>query len=397
MNTRRFLVVSTAACLPAACWCAPAHDVTAQVAARASGPTQAEVVRHYARLVSASYSDALAAARQMQQAIAALLAAPSPATLGAARDAWRAAREPYGQTEAFRFYAGPIDDGHGPEERLNAWPVDESYLDYVLGKPGAGLVNDPGFALSKANLAKFNERGGEENVCTGWHAIEFLLWGQDRSETGPGDRPHLDYVDGETPNAARRRRCLGLITELLIDDLSTLVEAWAPGRRNYRAHFERGGRESLRKIIVGLGSLSRGELAGERLDVPLHSQDQEDEQSCFSDNTHRDIVNNVLGIQNVWLGRLARLDGSLLQGPSLQDLVAAVNPALAERTTAQVSTSLAAAQALQPPFDREIIGGKAAPGRQRVEDIIQSLIAQSKLLVDAAAALGITRLTLVQP
>ena len=132
------------------------------------------------------------------------MAAPSQATLDAARKSWLAAREFYGQTEAFRFYGGPIDGDNGPEGRMNGWPMDESYVDYVEGKPNAGFINNPKFKLSKASLAKANEHGGEENISTGWHAIEFLLWGQDLSETGPGDRPFDDYVKGKGRNAERR-------------------------------------------------------------------------------------------------------------------------------------------------------------------------------------------------
>lgn len=370
----------------------------AQSAAPSAPPTPAAVAAHYGALVHAAYEDTLAAAKEMQAAIDAFLAAPSADTLAAARKSWLAARESYGQTEAFRFYGGPIDDDKGPEGRINAWPLDESYVDAVRGKPGSGLINDPKFRITKADLGRANERGGEENVSTGWHAIEFLLWGQDFSETGPGERSFEDFVDGKAPNADRRRLYLKTVTGLLVDDLGFLVKSWAPGQRgNYRAKFDKGGRESIRRIIVGLGSLSRGELAGERMEVALSSQDQEDEHSCFSDNTHRDIVTNVLGIQNVWLGRYQRRDGSLLQGPGLRDLVQEKDAALAERTTAQLAESLAGAEAIQAPFDREIVGGKDAPGRQRVQKTVRSLVAQSNLLVEAARAVGIARLTLVQP
>ncbi|MDR2330776.1 MAG: iron-regulated protein, partial [Comamonas sp.] len=253
---------------------APAFAQTA--AAKASKLDARAVAVGYSELVYANYSDSLASARDMQKAIAALLAAPSKDTLAAARKSWIDAREFYGQTEAFRFYGGPIDDENGPEGQINAWPMDESYVDYVEGKPNAGFINDPKFKITKANLAKQNERGGEENIATGWHAIEFLLWGQDLSETGPGDRSFEDYVDGKRPHADRRRLYLKVVTELLIDDLASVTKAWAPGQKNYRAQFDKGGVESVRKIIVGLGSLSRGELAGERMEVPLNSQDQED-------------------------------------------------------------------------------------------------------------------------
>ena len=358
----------------------------------------AGVVRHYATLVHASYSDSLAAALAMQQAITAFLAQPSAATLKAARTAWLDAREWYGQTEAFRFYAGPVDDGKGPEQRMNTWPVDESYIDYVRDRPDSGLINNPKAPLTKAALAAANIRGGLENVSTGWHAIEFLLWGQDLSETGPGDRPFEDYVDGKGLHADRRRQYLAAVTGLLVDDLRYLIAAWAPdAKANYRAKFVRGGIESVRRIVIGIGALSRAELAGERMEVALNTQDQEDEQSCFSDNTHRDIVNNALGIENVWLGRFRRRDGSLLQGPSLRDLVAAKDAAQAERTTRQIATSIAAAQAIHPPFDREIIGSRSAPGPMRVRATIDSVLAQARELGAAANAIGITRLNMVKP
>jgi len=349
--------------------------------------TPASVATHYAALVHANYSDTLSAAQDMQAAIAAFVAAPSADGLATARKAWLQAREFYGQTEAFRFYGGPIDDDKGPEGQINAWPLDEAYVDYVQGKPKAGLINNPQFKITKANLAKFNERGGEENISSGWHAVEFLLWGQDLSETGPGNRSFEDYVDGKTPNAERRRQFLTVATALLVDDLASVTKAWAPGQKNYRARFEKGGKESVRKIIVGLGSLSRGELAGERMEVALNSQDQEDEHSCFSDNTHRDIVTNALGIQNVWLGQYKKRDGSLLQGPSVRDLVAASKTDLAEKTSAQLASSLAAAESIPAPFDRAI--AKGAAGRPAVEKTIASLVEQSKLLVESASAVGI--------
>jgi putative iron-regulated protein len=356
------------------------------------------VLAQYAEIVHASYDDTLQSAKVMQKAIDAFLAQPSAESQQAARKAWLDAREFYGQTEAFRFYGGPIDGENGPEPRMNSWPMDESYVDYVEGRADSGLINNPRFIINRANVIGQNERGGEENIASGWHAIEFLLWGQDLSESGPGNRSYTDYVDGKMPNADRRRQYLKVVTDLLVDDLTAVAREWKAGRKsNFRAQFEKGGAESVRKIFVGLGSLSRGELAGERMEVALASQDQEDEQSCFSDNTHRDIVNGTLGIENVWLARYNRADGTVLQGPSLRDLVAKQDAALAVRTTQQIAKSVALAKAIQPPFDREIIGGRDAPGRQRVQATIDSLTQQSKDLVEAAAALGITKLNLTQP
>ena len=356
-----------------------------------------QVVRHHARLVHAAYEDSWQAALRLQRVVKAFAASPSEEGLSQARQAWLDAREWYGLTEAFRFYGGPVDDERGPEGRLNAWPLDEAYIDGVKGRMQAGLIQNPKFRITKAQLSAFNERGGEENIATVWHAIEFLLWGQDISAEGPGARPAADFIDGQRAHADRRRQYLLVVTDLLVDDLQSLVRAWAPDARNYRQRFEQGGMESVRKMIVGMGSLSRGELAGERLEVALNTQDQEDEHSCFSDNTHRDVVGNAQGILQVWTGHASRLDGSALQGPSLHQLLSAKDPALAEQVQLQLTQSVRLAQAIQAPFDREIVGGKAAPGRLRIQATVDSLVSQSRLLVAAANRLGIQRLTLVKP
>ena len=384
--------------VPVAAQTAGAASTATAPTAQASTVNNNAVAAHYAHLVHTNYADTLASAQTLRTAIQAFTAQPSVETLAQARKTWLAAREFYGQTEAFRFYGGPVDNDNGPEGRINAWPMDESFVDSVDGKPNSGLVNNRKFVINKKNLSAQNERGGEENIATGWHAIEFFLWGQDLSETGPGNRNFEDFVDGKAPNADRRRQYLNVVTDLLIDDLGTLVKAWAPdAKNNYRARFAKGGQESVRKMLVGLGSLSRGELAGERLEVAVNSQDQEDEHSCFSDNTHRDAVTNAQGIQNVWLGQYKQANGTVLMGPSLRDLVAAKDAALADKTSKQIAASVAAAEGIQAPFDREIIGGKDAPGRQRIQKTIDSLTQQSKDLVAAANAIGITKLTLVQP
>ena len=384
--------------VPVAAQTAGAASTATAPTAQASTVNNNAVAAHYAHLVHTNYADTLASAQTLRTAIQAFTAQPSVETLAQARKTWLAAREFYGQTEAFRFYGGPVDNDNGPEGRINAWPMDESFVDSVDGKPNSGLVNNRKFVINKKNLSAQNERGGEENIATGWHAIEFFLWGQDLSETGPGNRNFEDFVDGKAPNADRRRQYLNVVTDLLIDDLGTLVKAWAhDAKNNYRARFAKGGQESVRKMLVGLGSLSRGELAGERLEVAVNSQDQEDEHSCFSDNTHRDAVTNAQGIQNVWLGQYKQANGTVLMGPSLRDLVAAKDAALADKTSKQIAASVAAAEGIQAPFDREIIGGKDAPGRQRIQKTIDSLTQQSKDLVAAANAIGITKLTLVQP
>ncbi|XZG70654.1 imelysin family protein [Chitinibacteraceae bacterium HSL-7] len=351
--------------------------------------TEQAVLDHYGELVYASYSDSVASARALQSAVHAFTKAPSQAGLDAARKAWLDAREWYGQTEAFRFYGGPIDSDTGPEGFINAWPLDEAYIDYVEGDAKAGIINSKS-ALTAKKLRALNERGGEENIATGWHAIEFLLWGQDLSDSSAGNRPVSDFTSAK--NADRRRQYLVIVTDMLVADLDRVAHQWTPGAKNYRAQFTRGGQASIQKMLTALGTLSRGELAGERIEVAMDTQAQEDEHSCFSDNTHRDIVNNARGIQNVWEGRFTARNGKVVEGASLKDLVAAKDEAVAKQTSMHIAASVAAAEAIPAPFDRAIVGDDSAEGRQKIQATVDALKQQTGDLVEAAKALGITKL-----
>ncbi|HVK93703.1 MAG TPA: imelysin family protein [Noviherbaspirillum sp.] len=362
--------------------------------ASAQAADTAAVLNNYANIVHATYADTLQSAQTLQKAVNDFIASPSAAGLEAARSAWLAAREPYGQTEAFRFYGGPIDDAKDIEGRLNAWPLDEAYIDYVKSKPASGIINNPKAPLTIDRLIKLNARGGEANVATGYHAVEFLLWGQDFNPKGPGDRSYTDFVDGQGKNADRRRHYLKLVTDQVVADVQTLADQWAEGKTNYRAKLLKEQPEAaLRKVLTGLAVLSSAELSGERMQVALDNQDQEDEHSCFSDNTHRDIVTNALGMRNIVLGEYKRIDGSSVKGAGIKDLVADKDAKLADRLAADFSASVAAAETIQAPFDQELIGDKNAPGRKRVEATIAALKKQTKTLVEAARVLGIKKMS----
>jgi putative iron-regulated protein len=344
--------------------------------------------------VSASYRDASSGAQSINAAAEALAESPSAVTLSAAQRAWIDAREPYLQTEVYRFYNGPIDDDDGPEVLINAWPLDEGHIDYVQGDPNAGIINDTSRPLTAASLMAANQVPGETNVATGYHAIEFLLWGQDSNPSGPGQRSFADYTPGAAVgNAERRGSYLTTTSTLLVGHLQQLVDAWAPNRAdNYRAALEsRPPAEALGLILSGMIILSGFELANERLSAALDAQDQEEEHSCFSDNTHRDMVQNVRGIQNVWLGSYSPVQGAAISGTGVREVIAARDMALADEITAQIARSLQLAEALQPPFDREIAADNAA-GNARVDALIESLNDQEELLEGAFALYGLNRI-----
>ncbi len=351
-----------------------------------------QVVSTYADIVLAGYEDSHEKAEALQAAINALVSNPSAVTLQAAKDAWLAAREPYGQTEAFRFAGGPIDDTDGPEGALNAWPLDESYVDYVSGNDAAGIINDPVThpTITAEYLTTLNEVGGETNISIGYHAIEFLLWGQDQSTSGPGARPYTDYVVGGTAaNQARRGQYLQACAELLVEHLHELVHEWEEGG-SFRSSFTGMSSDAaLTNILTGIGTLSKSELAGERIFTALDNQDQEDEHSCFSDNTHRDIVTNAKGIYNVIHGTYVRTDGTTVSGTSLLDLLNEENASLSDELTALSEVAISKAEAIPNPFD-QAIQNETTGGSGPVMQTVNALREQGDKIAEAAAALGLT-------
>ncbi|MCF5044181.1 peptidase [Pseudomonas sp. PA-7-1E] len=401
-----------------------AASTTAPAAAPAGQVDEAAakaVVAHYADMVFAVYSDAESTAKTLQTAIDTFLANPNDETLKAARTAWIAARVPYLQSEVFRFGNTIIDDWEG---QVNAWPLDEGLIDYVdksyehaLGNPGANaniIANNEIQVgedkvdvkeITPEKLASLNELGGSEaNVATGYHAIEFLLWGQDLNGTGPGagNRPASDYMTGDGATGGhneRRRTYLRAVTQLLVSDLQEMVGNWKPNvEDNYRATLEsEPATDGLRKMLFGMGSLSLGELAGERMKVSLEANSPEDEQDCFSDNTHYSHFYDAKGIRNVYLGEYTRVDGTKMTGASLSSLVAKADPAADAALKADLAATEAKIQVMVDHANNgehydQLIAADNEKGNQIVRDSIAALVKQTGSIEAAAGKLGISDL-----
>jgi putative iron-regulated protein len=345
----------------------------------------------YGELVHRNYVAAYEAAVDLQTAVTRFVAEPNEVSLAAARAAWLASRPSYGQSEAFRFYGGPIDAGKqddslaptGIEGLLNAWPLNEAFIDYVRGSPDAGLIADEAVPITRAMLVRKNARDDEADVTTGYHAIEFLLWGQDLDADGPGQRKADDFVgDGR---AARRRTYLTVVTDLLVDNLRTLVDAWAPGQHNYRALTTGMSPATVVKnMLMGIATLSGFEMASERLATALDSGSQEDEQSCFSDSTDVDILANAIGVANVYFGEYGDYHGA-----GLNELVAAANPDLGRALEERIRETVELARGVDRPFDRTLASPPGSAARAKVEALIKSLQIQADLIKYAASALGV--------
>ncbi len=381
---------------------------------------QQQVVAHYAELAHAVYSDSLSSAQILQQASQKLINQPSTENLAAAKQAWKDARRFYQQSEVFRFGNPIVDDWEG---QLNAWPLDEGLIDYVaadyqyeLGNPGATAnivantslkVGEQSIDLSEITpelLASLNELAGSEaNVATGYHAVEFLLWGQDLhgSQPGAGERPYTDYVSGEgctNGHCERRAQYLAAVTQLLVEDLGYMSEQWKQGGGYQSQLLAEPSEQALRRMMFGMGSLSLGELAGERMKVALEANSTEDEHDCFSDNTHNSHFYNNQGISNVYFGSFERLDGSTLTGPSLADLVKQKDPSVAkvnqqkfDESMAETAKLVVSAEQNGVYFD-QLIAADNTQGHALINGAILALVEQTRAIEHSAKVLGIENL-----
>jgi putative iron-regulated protein len=388
-------------------------------AAFAAGPSDDDkraVLKTYADIAEGAYADALSSARDLQVAVSGLIHSPGEATLRTARDAWLAARPSYQQTEVYRFGNRIVDEWEG---KVNAWPLDEGLIDYVSKDYAAAKSKNPLYAanvvanrrivlgarvvdastLSKAFLSEtLHEFGKEEaNVATGYHAIEFLLWGQDLNGTGPGagNRAWTDFSVSECTNGNcdRRAEYLRVATELLVDDLAFMAAQWTSGGAA-RVVLTKDPAAGLAAMLRGMGSLSYGELAGERMKLGLMLHDPEEEHDCFSDNTHNSHYYNAVGIRNVYHGRYVRRDGSVVFGPSLSSLVARTDRALDKEVSSRLEeteTAMIALKRRAETIERydQMIGRNNAAGNAVVQAAIDRLSAQTRAFEKVVARLGL--------
>ncbi|HEX2020977.1 MAG TPA: imelysin family protein, partial [Aurantimonas sp.] len=306
-----------------------------------------------------------------------------------------------------------------------AWPLDEGLIDYVDASYGgesdqnslytANIIANPqisvaGETVDAATITpallqdELQEAGGvEANVATGYHAIEFLLWGQDLNgtEAGAGDRPFTDYAAGEdctNGNCDRRAEYLDAATDLLVADLQEMVGNWEEdgAARKVLADDPEAG---ISTILTGMGSLSYGELAGERMKLGLLLHDPEEEHDCFSDNTHNSHLYDAVGIRNVYTGRYERRDGTVVEGPSVSELVAAKEEAIDAELRADLDATvdamrqIAAAAEAGEAYDQQIGEGNAE-GNARVQAAIDALVKQTRTIERAVAALDLGSVTI---
>ncbi|CAA9199504.1 imelysin family protein [Flavobacterium collinsii] len=356
--------------------------------------TKKQVIENYANIAYANYKKAYDDAVVLKAAITTFTTTPTEANFTAAKTAWLKSRESYGTTEGFRFANGPIDNEElkGPEGYINSWPLDENYIDYTAGASTSGIINNPKLypTIDKASLLVLNTPGTEEtNVSVGYHAIEFLLWGQDLttpSDKKAGQRPYTDYLKtgGTATNQERRATYLNVCADLLTDHLLQVVNQWKEGG-SYRVTFLALKEDvAIKNMYLGITTLVSAELPVERMEVAVGNADQEDEHSCFSDNTHRDITLNLQSVINIYKGNYGAVDGA-----SLEDLVKQANTEIYNTTDVSINSCLTKMTAILAPFDLAISGGKESVEGKKVIAAATELKTFGANLLAGAVKIGI--------
>lgn len=329
----------------------------------------AKQVSGYAALVYDTYVAAHAAASALHDAVDALRNAPSDATLASARAAWLAARDAYLKTEAFQFYAGPVDTPNvsadapgGPLPRLNGWPVDPAVIDAIL--------SDPAQSLNFRAIARLNTIEPTVKITTGVHVAEYLLWGADGTLTAAA-------FEGEP--GARRGEYLGSVTQLLVNDLGTLVAAWAPDvGNNYRASVESmDQRNALGRAFNGMTVLLGYEIPLRRIGAGLFPANPNFQPSPFSATSEADNAASFEGAKQVYFGT------------GLDALVAATNAELATKIEAGFERAGAALAAMDAPYARFLAPASGSPERAIGEAAARALTDLGRDLRQAGNSLGI--------
>ncbi|MDV7340242.1 imelysin family protein [Terasakiella sp. A23] len=397
---------------------AAAVILAAASTAQAGAPNTQDIVKNYSDIALAMYQDSLSEAQKLKSAISALVANPSDTTLKAAREAWVAARVPYQQTEGFRFGNAIVDDWEG---KVNAWPLDEGLIDYVDASYGKASDENPAYTLNviankkvrigpdmidATNITPALLSGSlheaqevEANVATGYHAIEFMLWGQDLNGTnaGAGNRPTTDFdtKNCTNGNCDRRVQFLTAATDLLITDLEEIVGAWSADGAARKDIAGKSENDALATILTGLGSLSYGELAGERMKLGVILHDPEEEHDCFSDNTHNSHYYNQVGMNAIYTGSYTRVDGSVVSGASVGDLAQSKAPEAHSRLSTLLGTTNAKMQIMKDTADSgkmaydQMLGEGNKAGNKILLDVVDGLVAQTRGIENVVSKLGL--------
>ncbi|TGK91258.1 imelysin [Leptospira brenneri] len=393
------------------------NNMLAVLALAANAPSQTAFLETYSQIAFQNYSDSYTDVVALRQKVATFTgkASPTLAELNEVKTYWRKARRSYLQTEIFRFSQGPIDNpaltgGVELEPLVNAWPLDEGYIDTVVL---TGAITKQGLIdANEGDCATGTCPDGDpaKNISVGWHAIEYLLWGADAANNfTPGTtvtQSNFTTANGSGSAAAKRSAYLLYATEILESHLLQLKNAWDPSVSGSYVSKFKSSSTSFENVLRGIARFSGGEWGGERM-TGVFGGEQEEEHSCFSDNTKADFYYDAQGLNNLYNGTYS--GSQTINGYGLKNLLGGESNYIKERIdtaqlfclnefTEDVSLNQACnSSIISSRFDRMIatvnISGSATENadynifRYQIQPAVQEI---AKALQRSAASFGVS-------
>lgn len=308
------------------------------------------MIQNYARnVIFNTYTDLVEQTKLLRATIIELQLDATTKNLYQAQSAWRNARRPWEQSEAFLF--GPVDT-QGIDPSLDSWPISATDIQNVLNSD-TPLITE--------TVSTF------DTSLKGFHVIEYFLFGSNNNKAASELTPReLAYL-----NAA---------VNVLSNDAQALADAWNPNSGNFLAEFSKAGAGSttypslasaVQEMIEGMIGIA-DEVGTGKLSKPLEERDLNLVESQFSFNSRTDFINNIRGLQNVYTGTYL-----LSEGPGLSALVKSINPALDEAINNQIEKTIVTIYAIPQPFTESIISN--ADSVQEAVNEVKNLVA---LLID---------------
>lgn len=300
-------------------------------------------------VIISTYADLNVKAQQLLDALNTLEATPTTAHLEAARQAWRAAREPWELSEGFLY--GPVDT-KGLDPAMDSWPVNQTDLDNVL---------------ASGNALTVEYVNGLDGTLKGFHTIEYLLFGSNN------DKLVGDFT-------ARQYEYLSACGQNLKNTTAQLVGGWLPSEGNFVKNFKEAGtgtaasvypsqKAVLEEIMNGLVTIA-DEVANGKINEPFSQQNVALEESRFSANSKADFADNIRSIRNVWLG--THLNAS---GKGMSALIEPKDAALDAKVKTEIEAAITAIEGIEGTFTTAIFDHPAdvQAAQQAVRDLLATL------------------------
>ena len=326
------------------------------------------------QVVLPTYNDLKAKNSALYQAVVAFGDAPSDANFQKICDAWLVAREPWESSEAFLF--GPVAD-YGLDPNMDSWPLDQEAIVKLLESQQwndmqwTGDYDEDDDAIAAAQTVR------------GFHTLEFLAFRDGKART-LNDKATDDEAANAVYNAGNATawaQYMRNTAQLLVDDVTTLCEAWNNG---YAAKFKShnggeftSGLSCIEQLIDGCIDIA-GEVGQAKIGDPydLYVSGKTTEalyavESWYSWHSRDDYTNNIYSIRNAYFGSR---DGSVNKN-SLATLVAKYNAELDAEVKAAITNAANAIQAIPQPFRNNINSKEAQAAMEacaELSDILEN-------------------------